>query len=310
MKALVTGGAGFIGSHLVDKLVERGHEVIVIDDLSNGDVHNLDSVISKIEFVERSILDYGLLSYLVAKADVVFHLATRCLVQGLENPQTMHEVNDIGTVNVCFACKERNRKLVYIGSSEEYGNQTQYPIKETNPLNPISIYGLTKAIGEEYVHFFHKIYHVPTVVIRPFNVYGPRHREDNYAAVITKFIKRLQEGKPPIIHGDGQQTRDFTYISDIIEGIILLSTLEKGEVVNLGSGVHVSILNLAYLIQEAWNSKAPQMKPLFEPARPNDVRHLVADITLAQKYGYKLKIPFKEGLKMYVAWYKEKEGIA
>lgn len=192
MKILVTGGAGFIGSHLVEKLVEQEHGVIVLDDLSAGNLGNLDAVKNKISFKRGSICDLELLRLFTLNVDIIFHLATHCLVKGLDKGgiPLMHQVNDIGTFNICLAAKEHNCKIVYIGTSEEYGPQQEIPIKETAPMNPVSIYGFTKLVAERYVKFFHELYGVPAVIIRPFNTFGPRQREDAYAGVITSFVKK------------------------------------------------------------------------------------------------------------------------
>ena len=242
---------------------------------------------------------------LASKTDVIFHLATRCLVQGLEDPKTMHEVNDIGTYNVCLAAKKYGCKIVNIGTSEEYGNQTEFPIKETALMKPVSIYGLTKLVAERYVEFFHRIYGVPAVMIRPFNTYGSRHREDGYAAVITVFMKQLRKGISLTIHGDGLQTRELTYISDIVDGIILLSKLSDGEVVNVGSGEEISIIKLAGLVAKAWKGEKPLFT--FTDPRPHDIKRFYCDITKARSYGYNPKISLEEGLRMYVAWYKKRK---
>jgi len=302
MKILVVGGAGFIGSHLVDKLVERGHDVIVLDDLSAGKLSNLDAVKDQISFKQGSVCDLELMRLLTKDVDVIYHLATQCLVKGLGNPYLMHQVNDIGTFNVCLTAKENNCKIIYIGTSEEYGPQETFPIKETALLNPVSIYGITKVVGELYVRFFNKIYDVPAVIIRPFNTFGPRQREDAYAGVITSFVKRLTNNLAPIIFGDGLQTRDFTYVSDIVEGIVLLSKLENGEVVNLGSETETSVLDIATALNHILRENMP-ISPVFDAPRINDVRQLRADITIAKNYGYKPKVKFEVGLKIYVKWY-------
>lgn len=301
MRVLVTGGAGFIGSHLIERLVEQGHGVIVLDDLSAGKVENLDVVKDKITFKKGSICDLELVRLFTSNVDIIFHLATQCLIKGLEDPQLMHKINDIGTFNICLAAKEHNCKIVYIGSSEEYGSQKVFPIKETAPMNPVSIYGFTKLIAECYVIFFHRVYGVPAVVIRPFNTFGPRQREDAYAGVITSFVKRLKADMQPIIFGDGLQTRDFTYVTDIVDGILLLSQLNDCSIVNLGSGVEISILQLANLLAKITKSFK---RPVFQPPRPNDLRQLRADISLAQRLGYQPKVSLKEGLINYVKWYQ------
>src|SRR4030042_1189572 len=197
MKVLCTGGAGFLGSNLVQTLVQRGDQVTVLDDFSAGKLSNLESVIDRVNVVRGSVTDLELLRKLTSETDIIFHLAVQCLMVCNENPILAHEVNDKGTFNVCQAAKEKNNKLIYISSSEIYGTSQYSPMDEKHPTNPQSIYGLTKLVGEQYVQLFNKIYGVPAVIIRPFNAYGPNHREDNYAAVITAFIKRLEHEDPP-----------------------------------------------------------------------------------------------------------------
>lgn len=303
-KVLVTGGAGFIGSHLVEKLVEHSNEVTVIDNLVSGKLVNLENVKDKIKFYKASVLEHKTVNRLTEEAAVVFHLATHCLVKGLEDPRQMHEVNDVGTFNVCMAAKEHDAKIVFVSTSEVYGLQSTFPLREIATLIPMSIYGQTKAAAEQYVKFFHRIYGVEAVIIRPFNTFGPRQREDGYAGVITSFIKRVESGAPPMIYGDGRQTRDFTYISDTVDGILSLSKLHDGEIVNIGSGKETEIEELAHKVFEAMGEK-PQL-PFYHAPRINDLRHLQADITKAKKYGFNPKIDLDEGLKKYVQWWRNK----
>ena len=173
---------------------------------------------------------------------------------------------------------------------------------ETHPTEPQSIYGLTKLVGEQYVRMFNKYYGVPAVIIRPFNCYGPNHRGDQYAAVLTNFVKRVLQRKPLIIHGDGEQSRDLTYVSDTAQGIICLSKLSNGEIVNVGYGSSATINNLAQMISTI---AGVPLSVIHEDARVNDVFKLEADITLAQKYGYSPKVTLREGLKLYFDWYKQ-----
>jgi len=303
MKALATGGSGFIGSNLVEALVRRGDEVTVLDDFSAGKMSNLEAVIDRVNVVRGSVTDLELLRKLTSETDIIFHLAVQCLMVCNENPILAHEVNDKGTFNVCQAAKEKNNKLIYISTSEIYGTSQYTPMDEKHPTNPQSLYGLTKLVGEQYVQLFNRLYGVPAVIIRPFNVYGPNHREDNYAAVITAFIKRLEHGEPPIIEGTGEQSRDFTYVSDTVDGILQLSKLNNAEIVNIGSGKSTTIKDLALALMNIYGMKPSTLK--YASARPNDVFKLEADCSLAHKYGYRPKILLENGLRLYVEWMKK-----
>ncbi len=303
MKVLCTGGAGFIGSNLVEALVQRGDEVTVLDDFSAGKLSNLESVIDRVNVVKGSVTDLELLRKLASETDAIFHLAVQCLMVCNENPILAHEVNDKGTFNVCQAAKEKNNKLIYISSSEIYGTCEHAPMDEEHPTNPQSIYGLTKLVGEKYVQLFNKIYGVPAVIIRPFNVYGKHHREDNYAAVITAFIKRLEHGEPPIIEGTGEQSRDFTYVSDTVDGILQLSKLNNGEIVNVGSGKSTTIKELAITLMNIYGMDTSRLK--YAPARPNDVFKLQSAISRAYICGYRPQISLEKGLRLYVEWMKK-----
>lgn len=295
--------SGFIGSHIVDRLLDLGHTVVVLDDLSAGKIGNLTQE-PPVNLNIGTVEDLQTVRTLtkVYNIEVIFHLATPCLVKGIEDPALMHKIDDLGTFNVCLAAKEYGCRLVYISTSEVYGNVDRFPISEATPTSPVSLYGLTKYIGEEYVRFFHKIYKLPAVIIRPFNCYGPRHRTDDYACVVTNFFKRAREGLLPIIEGDGKQSRDFSYVTDIVDGIMCLWQLKDGQTVCLGSGKDVNMIDLATMVWKAYGYKDPPSSIDWRPERPNDVRRLVCDNSWAKVYGYNPKISLTTGLKLYSTW--------
>ena len=300
MRALVTGGAGFIGSNLVKALIDRGDEVIVLDDFSVGRLEHLENINpNKLEVISGSVCDLELMRKLISNTDTVFHLAVKCLVACNHNPILAHDVNVGGTFNVCLAASEAHAKVVYISSSEVYGTCRISPMAENHPIEPQSIYGLSKLMSEQYVKSFHKYHNLPAVIIRPFNAYGPNHRDDQYAAVIPSFINRLEKGHPLIIEGTGEQSRDFTYVSDTVDGILLLSTLENGEAINVGNGYATTIKELATTLFKIYGMKE---KYIFKPERINNVFKLESDIKLANSYGYKPKVSLEEGLRKYITW--------
>jgi len=300
MKVLVTGGAGFIGSNLVKALVDRGDEVTVLDDFSVGRMEYLENINpNRLEVISGSVCDLELMRKLISNTNTVFHLAVQCLVACNEKPILAQEVNVGGTFNVCLAAHETHAKVVYISSSEIYGTCRISPMAENHPIEPQSIYGLSKLMSEQYVRSFHKYHNLPAVIIRPFNAYGPNHRNDQYAAVITSFINRLEKGEPLIIEGTGEQSRDFTYVSDTVDGILILSTLENAETINVGNGYATTIKELATTLFKIYGMEE---KYIYKPERINNVFKLESDIKLANSYGYKPKVSLEEGLRKYIAW--------
>ena len=290
-------------------MLENGDKVIVLDDFSVGKLSNLDIISpydpksnENLTVVSGSVLDLNLLYSLAMQVDVIYHLAVQCLVKCNEDFKLGHETNDTGTFNVCLAAKRFGTKIVYISSSEVYGTAQSSPMNESHPTEPQSIYGLTKLVGEQYVSMFNKYHGVPAVIIRPYNCYGENHRGDQYAAVLTNFIKRVLQRKPLVVHGDGEQSRDLTHVSDTVQGIILLSKLSHGEIVNIGSGESVTINDLAKIVSTI---AGEPLTLIHEVARINDVFKLEADITLARKYGYEPKVILREGIKLYFEWYRQ-----
>ncbi len=289
-KAIVTGGAGFIGSHITDELVERGYEVHVIDNLSGG---KRERVNPKAVFHEVDIRKSEELTPIFEGAQYVFHLAALPRVQySIENPEETNEVNISGTLNVLHAASKAGvKKVVYSASSSAYGDQDIMPLIETMPANPKSPYGLHKYVGELYCKLFSEVYNLPTVSLRYFNVYGPRLDPDGaYALVIGKFFKQRQEGNPITITGDGTQTRDFTHVRDVVNANMLAAeseTIGKGEMVNIGAGKNLSINEVAEIIGGPVEHIAPRLEP----------HDTLADNSLAKKLlGWEPKVSFEEGI--------------
>ena len=222
-KILVTGGAGFIGSHLVDALAEA-NQVTVVDNLSSGKLENLKTLLegSDTSFIKADVSDLGRMKELVKESDVIFHLAVQCLRLSLRDPYLVHEVNASGTLNMCQAALEAGvQRFIYVSSSEVYGTAKTVPMNEDHPLVPTTPYGASKLAGEAYARSYFLSFGLPVVVVRPFNTYGPReHLEGVYGEVIPRFVLRVMNNLPPIIFGDGLQTRDFTEVSDIVRGLI------------------------------------------------------------------------------------------
>jgi UDP-glucose 4-epimerase len=310
-RILVTGGAGFIGSHLVEKLMELGNSVIVLDDFSEGTERNLQGVSrsSELEVVHGDVLNMGTVDSLVKKADYVFHLAVKCLSLGLEDPMTVHEVNATGTLNVCMACKRhKTKRFIYVSSSEVYGSAKYLPMDENHPLWPTTPYAASKAAGEFYVWSFYDTWNLPAIIIRPFNTYGPRCRIDRYCAVIPSFVKRLLLNQPLIVYGDGNQTRDFTYVSDTVEGILRAAECDElvGGTINIARGEEVSVKKIAEIVLSLMEMNGKRaLDPIFEKERPGDVRRHLADISKARKLlGFEPKVSIIDGIKSYVEWKK------
>jgi len=252
MKHLVTGGAGFIGSHIVDKLIEQGDEVVIVDDLSTGSNINLKAELINLDISERS--NRLVLCQAMDEVDTVFHCAALARVQpSIENPQKYHKVNVDGTLNVLLSARDSNiRRVVYSASSSAYGDQSKMPLVESMPTAPISPYGLQKLIGEQYCFVFSKCYGLETVSLRYFNVYGERQAVGGaYSTIVGKFLKQKHDRAKLTITNDGEQRRDFTYVGDVAEANILASRSEKvgaGEVINIGKGSNYSVNEIAEII--------------------------------------------------------------
>ncbi|HEU4369336.1 MAG TPA: SDR family NAD(P)-dependent oxidoreductase [Methylomirabilota bacterium] len=303
---LVTGGAGFIGSHLVEALVEAGSRVRVLDDFSSGRREHLADVAGVADVVEGDVCDEATLDRVFAGVDVVFHLATRGVRLSLSQPVEVHRVNSEGTLRALWAARRAGvGRFVYVSSSEVYGTAVTVPMSEGHPLAPTTVYGATKLAGEHYARAMTESFGLPTVIVRPFNTYGPRaHFEGAYGEVIPRFTVRLLNGLPPVMFGDGMQTRDFTYVTDTVRGILFAATrgAGTGEIVNVARGEEVSILRIARLLGEAVGHA---LDPTHAEARPADVRRHWADVSLArERLGFTASVGIEEGLRRYLEWFR------
>jgi len=294
----ITGGAGFIGSNLAEELA-TSNSVIIVDDLSTGKKENIASLLQKdnVKFIQGSILDLKLLQECFRGVDFVFHLAALPSVpRSLKDPQATNEVNITGTLNVLLAARDNKvKKVIYASSSSVYGDTHILPKNEDLLPCPESPYAVTKLCAEYYCQVFQQVYRLNTVCLRYFNVYGPRQDPSSeYAAVIPRFISRVHEGCPPIIFGDGEQTRDFTFIKDAVDANVLAAESNAAGVFNIGTGNRITINNLAKLIARLL---AKEAKPIYQEPRPGDIRHSLADISKARQIGYNPQYSLEERLK-------------
>ena len=305
---LVTGGAGFIGSNIVRTLVERGEHVCVLDDLSTGCLSNLEDVRQHVTFVESSINDRDNVFEAMDGVDYCIHQAAIASVpRSVEMPVETCDANITGTVKVFEAARDRGvRRVTFASSSAVYGNATRVPVDESMPLAPISPYGITKATNELYARVFHELYGTQIVGLRYFNVFGPwQDPNSDYAAVIPRFIRRMLDGLAPIVHGDGLQSRDFTYVSNVVDANLSACGVE-GElagIYNIACGESISILDIVNVLNRIIGSS---ISPEFEPARVGDIRKSWANIDAARKaFDYTCTMSFEEGLQRTVAWYRD-----
>lgn len=302
----VTGGAGFIGSHLVDQLVAAGNEVVVLDDLSSGSRENLALHGAGVELIEGSVLDAAALERALHGARYVFHLATRNVRMSLRQPSVVHEVNVAGTYNVLkAAAAQRAKRLLYCSSSEVYGTAVTVPMPEEYAFRPETIYGASKLAGEYYAQVFHRSGWLDTVVARAHNAYGPReHYASDRGEVIPRFVIRALAGLPPVIFGDGAQTRDFTYVEETARYLVGLMTAEGagGQTFNICRGEEVAISEVAAHIAALTGLK---QAPVFLPRRPNDVLRLCGDPSrLRRLLGSAPSIGIRDGLARTIDWFR------
>ena len=303
---LVTGGAGFIGSHLSEELARRGHTVRVADSLITGKRSNLDHV-NGVEFLEGDLADADFARQAVQGVQYVLHQAAIPSVpRSVKDPITSNRANVDATLNVLVAARDAGvKRLVFAGSSSAYGNTPTLPKREDMPNNPLSPYALQKVVGEQYLQMFTRLYGLETVSIRYFNVFGPRQDPSSpYSGVISVFASALIENRSPKIYGDGEQTRDFTYVANVVDGVLRACEAQgaSGEVINVATGGRISLNQLFATVKALVNAT---VEPFYTDLRSGDVKDSQADITKAQRIlGYQPTVTFEEGLRRTVEWYR------
>lgn len=308
---LVTGGAGFIGSNICRKLISLKTRVRVFDNFSTGRESNLADLAGKIEMIRGDLAEPEQVREAVKGVDYILHQgALPSVPRSIANPEATHRANITGTMNLLLAARDESvKRVVFASSSSVYGDTEVLPKVETMIPNPLSPYALSKLAGEYYCRVFHRIYGLETVCLRYFNVFGPyQDPGSQYAAVIPRFITRIMEGKPPVIFGDGEQSRDFTCIDNVVDANLRAAEAEDapGEVINIACGSRITVNRMAELMGEILESP---LKPLYDHSRPGDVKHSLAHIGKAERIlGYKPKISLEEGLKKTIEWYKKEES--
>jgi nucleoside-diphosphate-sugar epimerase len=313
MRYLVTGGAGFIGSNTVDELVRRGHSVVVLDDLSSGKEDNLAELRNKITFIKGSITDIEVVRKAMHEAEYVLHLAARTSVpRSVKDPIETNKINIDGTLNVLVAAKElKVKRVVFAASSSAYGETPTLPKVETMQPQPISPYGVTKFVGELYGQTFGRCYGLENVSLRYFNIFGPRQDPSSpYSGVLAKFCTAFLEETPPVVFGDGEQTRDFTYVENAVLANLLACEAPNvsGKVFNVGVGGRVS---LNEVLRTLGKITGKNLEAKYEPPRDGDIRDSQADISQAQQFlAYEPQVTFEEGLARTIEWYKETQAKA
>lgn len=310
-RVCITGGAGFIGSHLAEALVQLGAEVVVIDDLSGGDEANLAGFRCKaLHFSRGSILDESALADCVAGCRYVFHQAALGSVpRSVEQPRRYVDVNVLGTLNVLEAARSAGvQRVIFAASSSAYGDTPTLPKIETMPMLPRSPYAATKCAGEDLMRAYQASYGLDTCSLRYFNIFGPRQNANSaYAAVIAAFAKALHAGAAPVIFGDGEQSRDFTFVANAVQANLLAAACREpigGEVLNVACGAHINVNQLANMMAALF--ERPDLQPHHEPERAGDVKHSLADLSLIRgALGYEPVVDFQAGLTQTTAWYRE-----
>jgi len=305
---LVTGGAGFIGSNICRRLVQEGTFIRVLDNLSTGKKSNLDDIIDSIEFVEGDMGDEATARRCMKGIDIVLHQgALPSVPRSEEDPAATHRHCVAATFTLLMAARDAKvRRFVYAASSSAYGDSPTLPKVETMSPNPLSPYAAAKLFGEYYCSVFSKIFGLETISLRYFNVFGPyQNPKSQYAAAIPAFVTSILNDRPPTIYGDGEQSRDFTYVENVVEANLLAARAPKtaGEVINIACGQRITLNEVIRLINRILGK---EIRPIYAPPRAGDVRHSLADIQKAQKLiGYKPVVSFEEGLRKAIDWYKK-----
>jgi nucleoside-diphosphate-sugar epimerase len=313
MRYLVTGGAGFIGSNTVDELVRRGHSVVVLDDLSSGKEDNLAEIRNKITFIKGSITDIEVVRKAMHEAEYVLHLAARTSVpRSVKDPIETNKINIDGTLNVLVAAKElKVKRVVFAASSSAYGETPTLPKVETMQPQPISPYGVTKFVGELYGQTFGRCYGLENVSLRYFNIFGPRQDPSSpYSGVLAKFCTAFLEDTQPVVFGDGEQSRDFTYVENAVQANLLACEAPNvsGKVFNVGVGGRVS---LNEVLRELGKITGKSLEAKYDPPRDGDIRDSQADISQAKEFlGYHPQVSFEDGLARTFEWYRETQTKA
>ena len=305
--ALVTGGAGFIGSHIAAALIDRGARVRIIDDLSTGHLENVDEIGGEIDFVQASLTDTKALSRALQDVEVVFHeAAIPSVPRSVAQPVETHEASVNATFSLLLAARDQKvRRLVYAASSSAYGDQPELPKREDMRPDPLSPYAVAKLVGEYYCQVFSRVYGLETVALRYFNVFGPRQDPGSqYSGVISRFIDASLNGKQPTIYGDGEQSRDFTYISNVVDANLRAAESDSavGQVINIANGERVTINEVFEMVKKL--SGNPNAQAEYAPARAGDVRDSLADLSLARSLlAYSPQVGLEEGLRLTIDWW-------
>lgn len=309
MKILITGGAGFIGSHLCDKFTKNGDTVICMDNFMNGNLMNIRHLLNYKNFklINGDIRDFDLLEKIMRDTDAVFHLAAQIHVdRSIIEPKLTYDINVLGTQNILEVARTYDvNKIIHASTSEVYGSTIYAPMDEKHPLNAPHPYGASKIAADRLCYSYIRTYGMNICIMRPFNLYGPRQKDFGYGGAISLFTKRVLNNAPPIIYGDGEQTRDYTYVDDIVEAYDLILNYEKPikEPINFGTGNEIKIIDLANLIIKLCNIDR-NMKPVHVEQRPGEVQRLIADISEAKKIGWKPNYTIHAGLEKFISWYR------